>query len=124
MKHSLYVKLTLVSEANNREFWKKKSDRSIKHKNGVKLVWLSKRPKVKVPCTVTLIRIGPKYLDDDNLAYAFKSIRDQVGSLILPHKALGQADGRGTGISWAYGQEIGPYGIRIEIEDTQGEPNG
>lgn len=117
MKHELKIPMRLLSEANTHQHWRKKHARNKRQQNAIRLVWLSKKPNVKIPCEVKLIRSGPRLLDFDNMVYAFKNIRDCVGSLILPNLAAGQADGADSGISWSYDQEKGLYGVRIEIEE-------
>lgn len=116
MKTVFEIPMRLMSEANTHQHWRKKYERNKRQQKAIKLVWLSKRPVVGVPCRVCLTRIGPRNLDYDNMVYAFKSVRDQVAELILPGLAKGAADGEGRGIEWSYSQEIGLYGIRIEIE--------
>ncbi len=60
------------------------------------------------PLACTLTRISPRKLDSDNLAFAFKGVRDQVA------EELGIDDGSDA-VEWLYAQESGPAGIRIEI---------
>jgi len=108
--------MRLMSEANTHQHWRKKYERNKRQQKAVRLVWMSQRPTVRLPCSVTFTRSGPRSLDDDNLAYACKSLRDEVGNLIIPGLAPGRADGEGMGIEWLYKQEKGLYGIRIEIE--------
>jgi hypothetical protein len=55
------------------------------------------------PCTVKLIRMGKRNLDDDNLISGFKYIRDEVASLIKPGLARGRADDDPK-IRWEYDQ--------------------
>jgi len=120
-KTVLKVRMTLISEANNHEYWRKKYVRNKKHKNSVRRVWLSKRPTIRLPCKVSLTRIGPRLLDSDNLAYAFKAVRDELGDLIIPGLAPGRADGEGMGIEWFYKQEKSTNNINwiiVEIEDA------
>lgn len=62
-----------------------------------------------LPARITLTRIAPRLLDDDNLAYAFKAVRDGVAD------ALGVND-RDPRVSWSYSQERGAAAIRITIE--------
>jgi hypothetical protein len=125
MKHTLEIPMRLMSEANTHQHWRKKYERNKRQQKAVKLIWLSKRPSVAIPCRVCFTRIGPKLLDSDNLAYAFKAIRDELAGLIRPGLAPGQADGDGSGIDWIYAQEKGLYGIRIEIEhDTAIKADG
>jgi len=62
---------------------------------------------------VTLTRIAPRYLDDDNLPRSFKAIRDGVAD------ALGTDDSARSNLRWRYAQEKGPpkrYAVRIQIE--------
>jgi hypothetical protein len=108
--------MRLMSEANTHQHWRKKYERTKRQTNAVKLVWGSQRPSVAIPCRVRLVRTGRRELDFSNLVYAFKGIQDAVADLIIPGLAPGQADGPNRGIEWSYGQEIGLYGIRIEIE--------
>jgi len=65
------------------------------------------------PTTCTLTRIAPRALDDDNLAGAFKSIRDEVAYF------WGVDDGPKGPIVWRYAQRKGEprqYGIEINLE--------
>ena len=62
---------------------------------------------------VTLTRIAPRPLDDDNLARSLKAIRDGVAD------ALGTDDSTKSKLKWRYAQEKGPpkqYAVRIQIE--------
>jgi hypothetical protein len=67
------------------------------------------RIPVDPPCVVTLTRIGPKPLDGDNLQSAFKTVRDQIASLLR----VDDADPR---VEWRYGQRKGEYGVEIEVD--------
>ncbi len=117
-KTTLKIPMRLMSEANTHQHWRKKYERNKRQQKAVKLVWLSQRPTICLPCKVSLTRSGPRLLDSDNLAYAFKAIRDELGDLIIPGLAPGQADGEGKGIEWIYKQEKGLNGITVEIEDA------
>lgn len=68
-------------------------------------------PIPTLPVAVTLTRQGPRALDDDNLAFAFKSIRDGVA------QALGIKD-HDKRVTWRYAQLSGAYAIIIEIESA------
>lgn len=68
-----------------------------------------------LPCVVTLTRIAPRELDDDNLTSSTKSVRDSVAD------RLG-VDDRDPRVRWEYGQERGgvrEYAVRVEIR-TEG----
>ena len=59
--------------------------------------------------SVRFTRSGPKPLDDDNLAYAFKTYRDQVADWL-------QMDDNDPRLRWAYGQGHGESGrFRLSI---------
>ena len=61
-----------------------------------------------MPCVVTITRIGPRRLDDDNLAGACKYVRDQIATMI------GVDDGSPL-YTWRYEQVIGRYGVVVTI---------
>lgn len=66
---------------------------------------------VKLPVDVTITRIAPRKLDDDNLAASAKSVRDGIAD------ALGCKD-NDPRVSWAYTQERGApkaYAVRITV---------
>lgn len=102
-----------VSESNMREHWAPKAKRAKWQRN---VVALAVRPRLagmldRVPCVVTLTRIAPRALDDDNLARSFKAIRDQVAA------ELG-VDDRDARVVWRYAQRRGgkgAYGVEIVV---------
>lgn len=101
--------LKIISIANRREHWADRHRRAKSHKHAAMAV-----PKVPVPCTVRLVRIAPKQwgtLDGDNLQAAFKALRDGVAARL----GVDDADPR---VTWEYGQEVGPYGARVELTPT------
>lgn len=61
---------------------------------------------------VTLTRVAPRELDDDNLRGALKGVRDQVAS------ALG-VDDRSRLVRWEYGQEKGEASVRVDVAREQ-----
>jgi len=65
------------------------------------------------PLRITLVRIGPRRLDDDNLAGALKHVRDGIAD------SLEIDDGDETQAVWSVVQENGPagqYSIYVRIE--------
>lgn len=62
----------------------------------------------KSPWVVTIIRIGRRKLDGDNLHYSCKFVRDEIARII------GVDDGSPL-YTWDYDQRIGEYGVEIEI---------
>jgi len=71
------------------------------------------RAKRHAPCVVRLTRVAPgtRPLDDDNLRGALKNVRDAVA------KWLGIDDGDSR-VTYAYKQERGPWGVRIEVNEV------
>lgn len=65
-------------------------------------------PPPVLPCVVTITRVGPRALDDDNLAASCKSVRDEVATWL-------RVDDRSPSVTWAYRQERGPYAVRVEV---------
>lgn len=106
-----------VSEANINQHWAIKNKRKQLQKKILIVKWKVDKPKIKLPCTVKLIRIATRKLDEeDNLRMAFKTIKDCIADLINPGLAPGQADGNPL-IKWDYGQEFGPIRkVRIIID--------
>ena len=103
----------LPSRANQRGHWRKwagvwKAQRTAAFEHTVTA--LMTHEAHELPLVVTLTRVSARYLDDDNLATAFKSTRDGIAD------ALG-LDDRDPRIRWEYAQEKGkpPY-MRIQIE--------
>lgn len=110
--------IVVVSEANARDHHHAKAGR-IRRQQQATLAALAPLPLrplllAHLRLRVTLTRLGAKALDDDNLAGAFKAVRDAVAH------HLGVDDGPRGPITWAYTQEahrrhrLTP-GIRIEI---------
>lgn len=115
--------MKVLSEANNRDHWTKKNKRKLALQN---LVFLALRgKKYPLPCTVTFDRHGKRLLDDENLSYAFKGIKDKVAQMVVTqHCGLAIDLTRPIGwydsdqrISWHYKQSKGPDGFSITIQE-------
>lgn len=101
---------------NVSEHWRVRHKRNSLHSMLVRNALKTRANALYLPCIVTLTRIGSKMLDDDNVAFCFKSVRDTVADLLIPGLAPGQADGDPR-ITWRYDQRIGsPYAIEIAID--------
>jgi hypothetical protein len=115
---SFKISLKLLSEANLREHWTAKHKRHQLYKK--KLLPIKRDlQNVKLPCTITLVRIAARQLDDDNLRMAFKKIRDILADYMITELAPGRADGDPR-LDWHYSQEKGEvkeFAIRIDIEE-------
>ncbi len=100
--------IATVSITNKREHWSKRSRRAKGQREAAYLL-TQLLSKMGLPMTVTLTRIAPRALDDDNLRSALKSVRDGVAD------RLG-IDDRDSRVVWAYGQRKGiPKEIAVEI---------
>lgn len=113
----IVVPYRVVSEANQWDGWQARCRRNraagdawraalaVHHAFAVRL-----RP----PLAVTLTRLGGRRLDDDNLAGAFKALRDAIADWL----GLDDGDPR---LAWRYGQEPGgPAGVRVRVEELTG----
>jgi hypothetical protein len=114
-----------VSEANlTREHWTKKHRRHKKQKEAITFALANRITPDMLPCTIKLTRIAPRKLDQwENLPMAFKFILDSLASLLIPNKAIGQADSDNR-IQVKYDQikgGVGEYAIEIEINYTQNQ---
>lgn len=102
----------LPSAGNLREHWRTRAKRAKQQRDdGRLMVGGSIRSlflQTEGPIFIRFVRVSARPLDDDNLAFAFKCIRDGVAD------AFGVADNHPR-IHWEYAQERGkPPQIRIE----------
>jgi hypothetical protein len=113
------VPIKIVSESNLREHWRKVANRKREHRLMAKVPFAFKRnPGFLMrnglcdAITITLTRIGPRTLDDDNLESGFKATRDGVADW------LGIDDGDKR-LTWRYDQRKGKpkeYAAEIQVE--------
>ena len=106
--------IKIVSESNQRQHWRKVAARKKLHRQTARLILQQYARPMDDRCTVAVLltRIGPKELDDDNLAGGFKAARDGVADW------LGIDDGSPR-IKWQYEQEKGKpgeYAARVRVE--------
>lgn len=90
--------ISTVSEANRREHWAAKNRRRKSQQEAFAVLWRRSKVRVELPAVVTFTRYGARALDSDNLAGAFKAIRDQFA------KEIGVDDGD-LRIEFRYRQE-------------------
>jgi len=104
-----HIPIRLPSLANTRMHWRAMA--SLKKKQRVATA-ICIRPLIDEmplpPLFVTITRIGPRKLDDDNLAAACKYVRDQIAATV------GVDDGSSQ-YTWRYEQRRGHYGVDVEI---------
>jgi len=120
---SVTVPIRTVSESNSREHWAKRAKRAKAQRGAVVLTlrsvtlgevrnrWIYEACMLR-GLVVTLTRIAPRALDDDNLRGALKAVRDGVADW------LGLASDRDPRITWQYSQERGvphEYAVRVDI---------
>lgn len=123
--------LRVVSESNVREHWSKKNRRANGSKSKKKptlgqrqtvcFTLRSKATKPAIPCTIRLVRIAPRKLDQGNIAAAFKHIQDGCADW------LGIDDRHDHLVKYEYLQELACmpkfYAVRIEIVETKDSAN-
>ncbi len=108
---TLIVDLPIVvkSEANIRNGARAKMARTKQSRETVAAA-MPKGLKFGYPVFVTLTRLGSKRLDSDNLATAFKAVRDGIADW------LGVDDGDESKVRWIYNQKPSyTAGIRIQV---------
>lgn len=100
--------LRIESAPNLREHWAVKMRRAKAHREAG---FLCAPREFALPCRVTLTRIAPRMLDDDNLVAGMKNVRDGIAARL-------KVDDRDPCIQWCYAQERGKpkyYGVRVEF---------
>ena len=94
------IPIHVVSEMNLREHYFARTKRKKAQRAAVQLYrrQIEKARKLRKPLTITLTRVAPRKLDSDNLAGAFKCVRDEIA------KILQIDDGDETAATWEYRQ--------------------
>jgi hypothetical protein len=105
-----FVPVPIYSEANTREHWRTKAARVASQRGSVAyfLSELNGRPK---PVWILLARYSARTLDSDNLATAFKHVRDEIAALL-------KFDDRDPSVEWRYEQakDTTRNGFTVDIE--------
>ncbi len=102
-----------MSEYNTRDHWTVKA-RRIANQKWVVRSYLLLFQKPAAVARVTLTRVAPRRLDDDNLRGALKAVRDAVADWLIPGLAPGRADDK---LEWYYEQVQGPAAVIVEVGD-------
>lgn len=116
----LEIPLRLPSLANQRLHWAVKAKQTKAQRDALQWAWRAEIVRMRArgdrtvthfPCVVTLTRVGPRELDDDNIRPAFKAIRDEIAA------QLGFDDSRRSPIRWEYRQvkRGKDYAVLVEI---------
>lgn len=107
--------MRVSSSTNMRSGHFARAGRVKKEKSAAYLTMLSLRNLLTPACIITLTRVAPRTLDDDNLRGALKSIRDGIARAM-------RVDDATPMIEWRYNQEYaaGRYAVMVEVrwEDT------
>jgi hypothetical protein len=111
---SLRIPLKTVSEANTRGHWSLKAKRAKKQRSVTALTLKAfYRTPPEPPLIITITRIAPRDLDDDNLRSALKAVRDGIADW------LSCRDNHPL-IRWEYGQEKPDapraYAVRVDVK--------
>lgn len=115
----LSIPIRLRSVANLREHWTAKAKRTKQERLRITEALWAQAGKRRGPpmgrITITLTRIAPRFLDDDNLRSAFKATRDGIAAWLLVqdnHPLL----------IWEYAQRNGrpkEYAVEIGIHERR-----
>jgi hypothetical protein len=109
---SFSVPMKAPSTSNLREHWSARAKRVDRQKVATRArcpVW-TQGPLL----VVTLTRVSPRTLDDDNLRGALKSVRDGVATWL-------RVDDATPLVRWEYAQHKGEPSVRIEVNFTHEE---
>lgn len=102
-----------VSEMNQRDHWRVRNLRKQDQQEAVAVAMKNalRGRAVQLPCVVKLTRIGPRKMDNDNLAGALKHCQDQVA------RTLGVDDGDESNVIFHhYQMQISKcYAVKVEI---------
>lgn len=108
---TIAIEMRLESVANLSDGWRARKHRNDSQRQQVLINMCASHLRgTSVPSVVLLTRVGKRLLDTDNLASAFKAIRDEVAAFYEVD------DGPEGPIEWRYDQRQGPYAIEIGIE--------
>lgn len=119
---TLYVPLRTISHSNVRCHWAQRARIRKAERATVHACWLTQRIHLRLrgaPYEVTMTRIAPRELDDDNLAGALKAVRDEVADL------LGfDSDRNSEWLEWMPSEQgrsdAGEYAVYIDIRHIEG----
>lgn len=104
------IPIKVVSELNAREHWRVRQQRARKQRHQVALHLRLRGVRPGIPLHVVMTRFGRRRLDSDNLAGAFKHVRDEIADW------LGINDGDETKATWECRQLMGGKpAIRIDL---------
>lgn len=106
--YSVRLPMKLVSIANAGEHFHERK-RRVKAEHDIVNQAIKRRDLPPLPVKVTITRIGPRALDDDNATISAKGVRDAIARLY-------EWDDGSPKYQWIVKQQKGEYGVLIEIE--------
>jgi hypothetical protein len=90
--HKKAIKKNGIIKYKN-EHWSETAKRHRVQKEAVKMACINKITPDMLPCKIKLTRIAPRFLDSvENLPMSLKWVIDSICELLVPNKAIGQAD--------------------------------
>lgn len=107
-----------LESRNKKEHWSRGHRRKKKQQAAVRFLLQSQVKGTELPVIVTITRVSPRALDEDNfLGGDAKAIRDVLADMLIPGLRPGQADSDHR-ITWRYEQEqvSKTYACKIKIE--------
>lgn len=112
------IEMRTKSEANARGHWGGKASRAADQRGTVFTVLRARCDgrTIARPLVVTLTRIAPRELDDDNLRSALKAVRDGVADWLTGERKKG--NDRAPGVRFDYAWRKGApryYGVAIDV---------
>ena len=112
---TLILPIHTVSESNVHTHWRKRHHRAKTQRTAMYYRCLATwRTPPALPLRITLTRIAPRALDDDNLAASCKALRDGVADWLAG--AYGTGNDRQEGLRWHYAQRKGmPHEYAVEV---------
>lgn len=106
--------LALRLTQNSRCHWARKA-KVVKHQRWAVFAALRGLTAPTLPATVTIVRVGPRRMDDDGAVASAKGTRDEIARWMA-------LDDGSDEVTWAVKQERGPYAVRVVIAPrAQGE---
>ena len=111
-RYECRLPLRLESSANLREHWRARAARSKVYRDMSRAICRPPDWAETAKIQVIMWRIAPSQgLDDDNLAAAFKAVRDGIAD------RLGLKNDRDPRVKWEYRQSRGRWAVEILIEE-------
>jgi hypothetical protein len=108
MRFSIPIRLVSLANLSHRH-WSGLARISSYHKRATYLCLYQLKHEIPpLPVVVKITRVGPRGMDNDNLASACKYVRDQIA------KMIGVDDGSDQ-YTWQYEQRKGDYEVEVEI---------